>query len=171
MQSMSNKQKRLKDRRQFLNTNLKTTALLPFLSTPLLSLGANAFMTNQEKVKPLKILILGGTSFLGPHQIAYALERGHVITTFTRGKTKPTIHKKLFKEVEEYIGIVRVNNEHAIANGLSFRPLAETMADLHQWWHSDAVSKERKEKFLGNKNSLLKRAPGIIEAWKKRAGQ
>ncbi len=27
--------------------------------------------------RSLKLLILGGTSFLGPHQIHYALERGH----------------------------------------------------------------------------------------------
>jgi len=54
--------------------------------------------------KKLRILILGGTSFLGPHQIAYALSRGHSITTFTRGKSLPTIHQALFKEVEQLIG-------------------------------------------------------------------
>ena len=52
----------------------------------------------------LNILILGGTSFLGPHQIAYAMNRGHSISTFTRGKTKPTIHKQLFKDVEHLVG-------------------------------------------------------------------
>src|SRR5687767_4113937 len=34
----------------------------------------------------LKILILGGTGFTGPHQIRYALARGHEITVFNRGK-------------------------------------------------------------------------------------
>ena len=53
---------------------------------------------------PLNILILGGTTFLGPHQIRYALERGHSISTFTRGRTAPTIHKALFREVEQLIG-------------------------------------------------------------------
>lgn len=52
----------------------------------------------------LKILILGGTSFLGPHQIAYALSRGHQVTTFTRGKTVPKIHTELFDQVEQLIG-------------------------------------------------------------------
>ncbi len=53
---------------------------------------------------PLRILILGGTSFLGPQQIAYAMNRGHSITTFTRGRTKPTVHEKLFNEIEQLIG-------------------------------------------------------------------
>lgn len=36
--------------------------------------------------KPLNILILGGTGFTGPHQVRYALERGHKITLFNRGR-------------------------------------------------------------------------------------
>jgi len=35
--------------------------------------------------RPLKILFLGGTGFLGPHQINYALARGHQVTMFNRG--------------------------------------------------------------------------------------
>ena len=63
----------------------------------------------------MKILILGGTSFLGPHQIAYALQRGHQITTFTRGKTRPNIHGKLFDQVESLIGD-RADNLRALEN-------------------------------------------------------
>ena len=36
--------------------------------------------------KPLDILILGGTGFTGPFQVRYALERGHRVTLFNRGK-------------------------------------------------------------------------------------
>lgn len=36
--------------------------------------------------KPLRILILGGTGFTGPHQVRYALARGHQITLFNRGR-------------------------------------------------------------------------------------
>lgn len=35
--------------------------------------------------KPLEILFLGGTGFLGPHQINHAIERGHRVTMFNRG--------------------------------------------------------------------------------------
>ena len=36
--------------------------------------------------KPLNVLILGGTGFTGPHQVAYALSRGHKVTVFNRGR-------------------------------------------------------------------------------------
>jgi 2'-hydroxyisoflavone reductase len=39
-----------------------------------------------KAAKPLNILILGGTGFTGPHQVRYALARGHKITLFNRGK-------------------------------------------------------------------------------------
>ncbi len=52
-------------------------------------------------MKPLRILILGGTGFIGPYQVQYALSRGHKITTFNRGKT----HKNELPEaVEQLIG-------------------------------------------------------------------
>jgi 2'-hydroxyisoflavone reductase len=35
----------------------------------------------------MKILVLGGTRFLGRHFVDAALERGHAITVFTRGRT------------------------------------------------------------------------------------
>jgi 2'-hydroxyisoflavone reductase len=39
--------------------------------------------------KPLRILILGGTGFIGPFQTKYAVARGHKVTVFNRGKTNP----------------------------------------------------------------------------------
>jgi 2'-hydroxyisoflavone reductase len=36
--------------------------------------------------RPLRILILGGTGFTGPHQVRYALTRGHQVTLFNRGR-------------------------------------------------------------------------------------
>jgi 2'-hydroxyisoflavone reductase len=50
--------------------------------------------------KPLDILVLGGTGFIGPHEINYALSRGHKISMFNRGKTAPG----MFPEVETLIG-------------------------------------------------------------------
>src|SRR5687767_16025897 len=50
--------------------------------------------------KPLRILILGGTGFIGPHQIRYAVARGHKVSMFNRGKTNPT----LFPDVEHLEG-------------------------------------------------------------------
>jgi len=50
--------------------------------------------------KPLDILVLGGTGFIGPHEINYAIARGHNITMFNRGKTAPG----MFPDVEALIG-------------------------------------------------------------------
>jgi len=36
---------------------------------------------------PMRILILGGTGFIGPYQVRYALQRGHTVTIFNRGRT------------------------------------------------------------------------------------
>lgn len=36
--------------------------------------------------KPLDLLILGGTGLTGPHQVRYALARGHKVTVFNRGR-------------------------------------------------------------------------------------
>jgi 2'-hydroxyisoflavone reductase len=38
--------------------------------------------------KPMRLLILGGTGFIGPHQVRYALSRGHHVTLFNRGRQK-----------------------------------------------------------------------------------
>ena len=40
---------------------------------------------------PLKILILGGTGFTGPHQVNYAVQRGHQVTVFNRGRRQADI--------------------------------------------------------------------------------
>ena len=50
--------------------------------------------------RPLKILILGGTGFIGPHMVRYAMYRGHDVTLFNRGRTNP----ELFPGVETLIG-------------------------------------------------------------------
>jgi 2'-hydroxyisoflavone reductase len=48
----------------------------------------------------MKILIIGGTRFLGRHLVESALARGHEVTLFNRGKTNPT----LFPQVETILG-------------------------------------------------------------------
>src|SRR6266404_8849318 len=55
----------------------------------------------EKSVKPLRILILGGTGFTGPYQVRYALSHGHKVTTFNRGKTHPG---ELPNEVEQLFG-------------------------------------------------------------------
>jgi 2'-hydroxyisoflavone reductase len=81
-------------RREFIKLTAATSAAfaLTSRSTTLLA---------EKSVKPLRILILGGTGFTGPYQVRYAVSRGHKVTTFNRGKTHPG---ELPKEVEQLIG-------------------------------------------------------------------
>jgi len=48
----------------------------------------------------MRILILGGTQFLGRHTVEAALARGHDVTMFNRGQTRP----ELFPDVEKLRG-------------------------------------------------------------------
>jgi len=97
-------------RRKFLGTSL-AMGLAPILkSSPAENQGPI-----HKADKSLKILILGGTSFLGPHQISYALDRGHSLSIFTRGKTEPKIHKEAFTRVEKLVGD-REDNLEALKN-------------------------------------------------------
>ncbi|HWW74405.1 MAG TPA: NAD-dependent epimerase/dehydratase family protein, partial [Pyrinomonadaceae bacterium] len=48
----------------------------------------------------MKLLILGGTKFLGRHVVETALARGHEVTLFNRGQLNP----ELFPEVEKLRG-------------------------------------------------------------------
>jgi 2'-hydroxyisoflavone reductase len=65
---------------------------------------ASNVMRRPRPARALEILILGGTSFLGPHQIRYALERGHSVTIFYRGQTQPRLFPELFDRVEQLEG-------------------------------------------------------------------
>lgn len=50
--------------------------------------------------KPLRVLILGGTGFIGPHFVAVLRGAGHKLTLFNRGKRNPG----LFPDVEALTG-------------------------------------------------------------------
>lgn len=77
------------NRREF----VKRSALLA------VALGASAWRRAPAS-RPLRILILGGTGFIGPHEVEYASARGHQLTLFNRGITNPG----LFPHIEQLHG-------------------------------------------------------------------
>ena len=50
----------------------------------------------------LTVLVLGGTGFLGPPTVEYALARGHRVTLFNRGKTNPHLFPDLDRRQGEH---------------------------------------------------------------------
>ncbi|HSY08620.1 MAG TPA: NAD-dependent epimerase/dehydratase family protein [Steroidobacteraceae bacterium] len=49
------------------------------------------------RARPLRILILGGTRFIGIHLTELAVARGHIVTLFNRGETNPQLFPNLEK--------------------------------------------------------------------------
>ena len=62
------------------------------------TLGSLRAEVQVSQPKPLRILILGGTGFTGPHQVRYALARGHQLTLFNRGR-RPQVWPGSVEEV------------------------------------------------------------------------
>lgn len=68
-------------RREFLVHSLSAAALA--------ALPASVFASAGRAPRPLQLLILGGTGFLGPHFVERAHARGHTLTLFNRGRSNP----------------------------------------------------------------------------------
>jgi 2'-hydroxyisoflavone reductase len=85
-----------------MHTTRRTFIKVSALAGSAITFGVKGSRAADSKaVKPLRILILGGTGFTGPFQVRYALERGHKVTVFNRGKTHPG---ELPEGVEQLIG-------------------------------------------------------------------
>ncbi len=78
--------------------------------------------------KPLRILILGGTGFIGPHQVRYAQERGHRVTLFNRGKTNPG----LFPDVEKLQGD-RAVGDYSALKGRDWDVVIDNPTTIPRW--------------------------------------
>lgn len=84
--------------------NLLKSALISTAVAPLRQLS-------YANVRPKTILVLGGTLFLGPAIVERAVEAGHRVTLFNRGKTNPW----LFPQLEK----LRGDRETTSADGLA----------------------------------------------------
>jgi 2'-hydroxyisoflavone reductase len=76
----------------------------------------------------MKVLILGGTLFLGRHLVEAAQARGHEVTLFNRGKTNPD----LFREIEKLRGD-RDTGDLSALEGRSWDAVVDTSARIPRW--------------------------------------
>jgi 2'-hydroxyisoflavone reductase len=101
-----------------------------------LSLGAFSDAAAEDRhipkaSEPLDLLILGGSAFTGPFQIKYALERGHKVTIFNRGRTQPTMHPEVFDQIEKLVGD-RDNDLEAL-KGRTWDAVIDNSATRPRW--------------------------------------
>jgi 2'-hydroxyisoflavone reductase len=93
----------------------------------------------------MRILVLGGTQFLGRHVVELALARGHDVTLFNRGRTRP----ELFAGVEKLrgdrggdLGALRGRSFDAVVDTSGYVPgvVRETIDALADVGHYTFVS-------------------------------
>jgi 2'-hydroxyisoflavone reductase len=102
---------------------------LGIMAAPLVGSGLLAKQVDARTLaEPKTILFLGGTGFLGPHTVEAALRRGHKVTLFNRGKTRPG----LFPELEKLQG----DRDKDDLNSLKDRKwdaVIDTSANVPRW--------------------------------------
>ena len=120
------------DRRSFIKSSLlvsAASACSSFLTSPTLASAA-----------PKRVLVLGGTLFLGPAIVESALTAGHTVTLFNRGVTNPT----LFPNLEKLKGFRSSDPQDEDLSALSRRHF-DVVVDV---WPNDPVVVASAAEFL-----------------------
>ncbi|KPJ90723.1 MAG: hypothetical protein AMS18_10170 [Gemmatimonas sp. SG8_17] len=117
-------------RRDFLKTAAAAGAILGLVQRPAVAQGQPTTAPGpvaQRTVAPKRLLVLGGTGFIGPHMVEYALSRGHSVTIFNRGRT----NTQLFPDVEKLVG--DRNDDLRALEGRRWDVVLDNHATLPRW--------------------------------------
>lgn len=110
-------------RREFLHATAAGAGMV-------LAPGVHATVRGTARIRaapaPLRLLILGGTGFIGPHMVRYAVDRGHDVTIFTRGRTDADL-----PDVEHLIG--DRNNDLSALRGRTWDVVLDNNARDYRW--------------------------------------
>jgi 2'-hydroxyisoflavone reductase len=91
----------------------------------------------QERT-PRRILILGGTGFLGPHLVHAALSRGHQVSMLNRGQRQPNQNAADFARGEAIRGDRSLPDAYARLAGRKWDAVIDTAQQVS--WTRDAVA-------------------------------
>ena len=86
----------------------------------------------EPRTAALRVLILGGTGFIGPHIVRSLLAKGHTVTLFNRGRT----NTHLFPDVEKLVGD-RVDNLTAL-QGRTWDAVIDNARQYPRWVRDSA---------------------------------
>ena len=157
-------------RRTFLGYTTSLTATLAGVAAIPQAVSA---MAARSSSKPLNILVLGGTNFVGPAIVTEALARGHNVTLFNRGITRP----ELFPELEKLRGFRGGPSQNLDA--LRSRRQWDAVIDV---WPANGAMVEATARLLADRTAFYFfvssiaayqsfREPGMVETAALRAGE
>lgn len=127
------------DRRNFLKNSLLATAVSA-ASSLLPSIASATFA-------PKRVLVLGGTFFLGPAVVDALLADGHTVTLFNRGVTNP----ELFPHLEKLRGCRSADTNDQDLSALSHRHF-DVVIDV---WPNDPDVVAPAAEFLKERDATL----------------
>lgn len=96
-----------------------------------LALGATGACAGPEESSSpgsKRMLIFGGTGFIGPHTVRYALERGHEVSIFTRGRADDDLPES----VERLVG--DRNDDHTALEGRTWDVVIDNNTSFDYRW-------------------------------------
>jgi 2'-hydroxyisoflavone reductase len=129
-------------RRDFLRAGFTAGALTLAGSSP----GASSFGLGRSA---LRVLILGGTGFVGPHLVHELTGRGHRISILTRGRRQPGLYEEDFAGVEHLTGDRSQPGGLNALEGKTWDVVIETSGYRHPWTRDAALAlKGRAERYL-----------------------
>src|SRR6202451_438133 len=106
-------------------------------------------LAKPKSARPLRILVLGGTKFLGVHIVELALQHGHSVTLFNRGKTNAGIFPQLVHlkgDRDAQLGSLKGKHWDAVIDDSGYFPRhvklsAELLApNVHQYIFISTIS-------------------------------
>jgi 2'-hydroxyisoflavone reductase len=87
----------MSNRRDFLKITAVMGGAIFTGITPALTTRTRAGRSPRRSPPKLDILVLGGTGFIGPHLVRYAVSRGHRVTIFTRGRREADLPAEVIR--------------------------------------------------------------------------
>ena len=97
--------------------------------------------------KSRRILLLGGTGFIGPHLVHAALARGHHVSMLNRGRRTPNQNAGDFARVEALRGDRSQPDAYASLKGQTWDAVIDTATNL-RWTREAVAALERRDRPL-----------------------
>jgi 2'-hydroxyisoflavone reductase len=97
----------------------------------------------QSRPTPKRLLVMGGTGFIGPHMVRYAAERGHQVSIFTRGRSDADLPSG----VEQLVG--DRNDDHSALEGRTWDVVLDNNTQNYRWvQRSTALLRDAAEHYV-----------------------